>query len=479
MTAAAFASYLGRIMEIELKRLNKLFFSGIAGSGMSALAQVLNQGGRKISGSDRKFDRGESSALAQKLSAQGIRIVTQDGSGVTAELDAVVVSTAVEQDTPDYRKAGALGVTVIPRPALLAALVNSHRGVCFAGTSGKSSATAIAAFVLSELGFSPNVITGAPLVDYQDGPTTGNALKGTSELFCVEACESDGSVVDYRPAVGTILNIQRDHHEISDLLPMFTSFAAACRETLIINADCPNTSGIKLPGKPEIVRFGIESEKAGVRAAGISLEPFSSSFRVGNSRLKSPLPGKYNVYNVLAALAACEAVGVNREDFARLLPAFRGTARRFQKVGEEKGVVVIDDFAHNPDKIAAVLASLESWPGLRRRIVVFQPHGYSPTRFYFEDLVKTFTGALKPDDLLVLPEIYYAGGTVARDISSRDLADRVVSAGGSAVYFERRSDAAPAIAGAAGEGDLVLVMGARDDTLTDFCYEILEELKAS
>ncbi len=465
-------------MEIDLKGLNKIFFSGIAGSGMSALAQVLNQGGRKISGSDRKFDRGEGLSLAEKLSSQGIEIFPQDGSGVSADLDAVVVSTAVEQDTPDYSRAQALGLRVIGRPALLACLVNSGRGLCFAGTSGKSSATALAAFVLNELGFSPNVITGAPLVNYQEGPTTGNALKGDSEIFCVEACESDGTVAHYRPAVGAILNIQRDHHEISALMPMFSSFAAGCREALIVNADCPNTSRLEPPGKPKIVRFAIENEKAELRPCELSLGPWSCSFRVGDLELKSPLPGRYNVYNVLAALAACEAVGVKREDFSKVLPAFRGTARRYQKVGEEKGVVVIDDYAHNPDKIAAVLESTENLPAVRRRIVVFQPHGYSPTRFFFEELVETFTRVLKQQDLLVLPEIYYAGGTVARDISSRDIAERVNSAGIDTLYFERRADAAPAIAEAAKEGDIVLVMGARDDTLTEFCYQVLEAIKA-
>ncbi|MFC1613677.1 UDP-N-acetylmuramate--L-alanine ligase [Gemmatimonadota bacterium] len=464
-------------MEVELTKMNRIFFSGIAGSGMSALAQVLNQGGRKISGSDRKFDNGESPLLSRKLTSQDIELFPQDGTGVTGDLDAVVVSTAVEQDAPDYSEAKALGLPVIPRPALLACLVNSHRGICFAGTSGKSTATAAAAYVLTELGFSPNVITGAPLVNYRKGPTTGNAIRGESELYCVEACESDGTVVDYRPAVGIILNIQRDHHEIADLLPMFSSFAAACRETLILNDDCPNTSGLRLPEKVKTIRFGILSERARFRATAVSQEPFGASFRVGGVSLQSPLPGKYNVYNVLAALAACEAVGVKRKDFARILPGFKGTSRRFQKVGKESGVVVIDDYAHNPDKVAAVLKSLESWPGLRRRIVVFQPHGYGPTRFFFEDMVEVFTDILKPNDLLVLPEIYYAGGTVTRDISSRDIAERISAAGRNALYFEHRSEAAPAIAEVAKPGDVVLVMGARDDSLTDFCKLVLKALK--
>jgi UDP-N-acetylmuramate--alanine ligase len=201
-----------------------------------------------------------------------------------------------------------------------------------------------------------------------------------------------------------------------------------------------------------------------------------ASFSVGGLRMESLLPGMYNIYNTLAALAACEAVGVAREDFARLLPAFRGVVRRFQLAGEKRGVTVIDDFAHNPAKIAAVLSAFDPWKELRRRIVVFQPHGYGPTRFYFEELVETFTTKITENDLLILPEIYYAGGTAAKDISSRDVAGRVKSLGVNAVYFEKRSDAVPLIAQEAGEGDVVLVLGARDDSLSDFCREVLEAL---
>jgi UDP-N-acetylmuramate--alanine ligase len=463
----------------DVGKLRRLFFSGIGGSGMSALAQVLNQGGREISGSDRRNDREESPELFRRLSAQGIRLFPQDGSGVGPDLDAVVISAAVEQDTPDYRRALELGLTVLPRPALLAALVNSRRGVCFAGTSGKSTASALAAFALTELGFHPGVITGAPLVNYQDGPTLGNALPGAGELYVVESCESDGSLVDYRPSVGVILNIERDHHELDRLLEMFSLFAAATRERLIWNADCPNTASLGLgdrSGLARTVSFGIDNPAAALRAGNLRPGPLSCRFSVGSLELETPLPGKYNVYNTLAALAACEAVGAGREDFARVLPGFRGTARRFQVVGRAAGVTVIDDYAHNPAKVRAVLSAFSSWPGLGRLIVVFQPHGYAPTRFFLEELVEAFIGSLSVRDLLVLPEIYYAGGTVARDISSRDIAGRVEEGGRSARFFERRADSAPFIAREAAPGDVVLVLGARDDSLTVFCRDVLAAL---
>ncbi|MFH1071280.1 MAG: Mur ligase domain-containing protein, partial [Candidatus Glassbacteria bacterium] len=196
-------------MEIDTGKLDRLFFSGIGGSGMSALAQLLAGQGKKVSGSDRKNDRGESATLFAALTRQGIELFPQDGSGVRPELDAVVVSTAVESDVPDYRRAGELGIPIIARPQLLAALVNSRRGFCVAGTSGKSTVTALTAYVMARAGLAPNFIGGAAVANWTDRPGTGNALGGKSGIYVVEACESDGSITGYRPAVGAILNIQR------------------------------------------------------------------------------------------------------------------------------------------------------------------------------------------------------------------------------------------------------------------------------
>ncbi len=462
----------------DLDRLRSLFFSGIGGAGMSALAQVFRGMGREVSGSDRRHDRGEGAAQFARLAAQGIVLRPQDGSGVRPGLDAVVVSAAVEADTPDYRQALELGVRVIPRPELLAALVNSSRGVCFSGTSGKSTVSGLAAFVLRELGCDPGFLGGAAIVNYaQDGPGTGNAFGGKSGLVVAEACESDGSLVLYRPAVGAILNIERDHHELDRLLPMFGQFARQCRETLVLGADCPHVSRLELSGvTARIIRCGIDSPDADLRAEELALEPLGARFRVGQVRFASPLPGRYNVQNVLAALAACEALGVARAEFARVLPVFRGVARRFQVVGQARGVTVIDDYAHNPAKVSAVLSAFESWLSRPRLIVVFQPHGYGPTKFFLRELVEAFAAGLEERDLLVLPEIYYAGGTAARDISSRDVAELVERAGRRALYFAKRAEAIPAIAGEAREGDVVLVLGARDDSLSDFCRELLAAL---
>ncbi|MBW7995627.1 MAG: UDP-N-acetylmuramate--alanine ligase [Candidatus Glassbacteria bacterium] len=464
-------------MSLELDKLQNIFFSGIGGSGMSALAQLLAGGGTKVSGSDRNRDRGGNPALFARLESQNIALFPQDGSGVTDSLDAVVVSAAVEPDTPDFARAAELGIPVIVRPELLQAIVNSHRGVCFAGTSGKSTSSGLAAWVLAELGFSPNFIGGAAPVNFIGGPTTGNCLAGDSDLYVAETDESDGTVSGYTPEVGVVLNIDRDHHELDKLLPMFQAFCANTSGALALNADCPNTMRLDLSAAPaEKILFGIENDRANIRATNISLRTFGSEFTVGDTTVKNPLPGLYNVYNVLGALAAVEALGGERDRFARALPEFRGVERRFQLVGERKGVQVIDDFAHNPAKIEAVLGVFDQWPELGRLLVVFQPHGYGPTRFHRDELIETFSRCLRQRDLLILPEIYYAGGTATRDISSRELADDIRTNGRDARYFERRADILQLIASEASSSDVVLVLGARDSSLQDFAREVLESL---
>ncbi len=464
-------------MKPELSDLEKIFFSGIGGSGMSALAQILAGQGKTVSGSDRNHDRGGNPELFAKLEAQGILLFPQDGSGISPGLDAVIVSAAVEPDTPDYAAASRLGIPVAVRPELLQAIVNSHRGVCFSGTSGKSTASGLAAWVLTELGFSPNFLGGAAPVNFIGGGTTGNCLAGTSELCVAETDESDGTVAGYTPEVGVVLNIDRDHHELDKLLAMFTSFCRQTTGTLVLADDCPNTAKLDLSGcSARIVRFGIDNGDSDYRAENIVPGPLSTSFTVSGIAMESPLPGRYNVYNVLAALAACEAVGMERKEFARVLPDFKGIERRFQLVGERGGVKVIDDFAHNPAKIEAVLSAFGPWKELGRLIVIFQPHGYGPTRFFRRELAEIFSRCLGKHDILIMPEIYYAGGTASKDISSRDITDEISGNGRDARYFKNREQIVPVAAAEASPGDVILVLGARDNSLTDFAHVILASL---
>ena len=457
--------------------MKNIFFSGVGGSGMSALAIAMNREGRKISGSDRRFDNTPDDPLALKLKAQGIELFNQDGSGVVPSLDAVIVSAAVESDTPDYSAALRQEIPVIKRPQLLASLVNCNRGICVAGTSGKSTTSSLIAYVLKEKGLDPSFIGGAEIVNYSGPDVSGNALSGASEILCVEADESDGTVTEYKPAVGTILNIQRDHHEIESLIPMFQTFTDHCRETLILNADCPVTSsGIKIPANLKTVSFSVNGADSRFRAENIAAGGFNTAFTLDGSKFEIPLPGKHNVANTLAALAVCEHLGIKRESFFEILENFRGVARRFQLVGRKRDISVIDDFAHNPDKVSAAFDTAVSMAGNGKVIAVFQPHGFGPARFFLEQMSAVMASKTSNGNIILLPEIFYAGGTVKQDISSNNIAEKVNRLGGNAKYFENRNLIPAFVGNTANEGDVVLVMGARDNTLSDFCKSILENI---
>jgi UDP-N-acetylmuramate--alanine ligase len=213
-----------------------------------------------------------------------------------------------------------------------------------------------------------------------------------------------------------------------------------------------------------------------VWAAGVAATPGGSTFTVDGVPFTVPTPGRHDVLNALAALAACRETGLGLADMAGPLAGFGGVARRFNVIGTAGGVTVIDDFAHNPDKIAAALETARDRAGDGRVLAMFQPHGFGPTRFLREALVATFAAALRDRDVLWLPEIYYAGGTVTRDVSSGDLVAAVRAGDRDARFVPERGDLTAAVAAEARPGDVVLVMGARDPSLTDFCRGILARL---
>ncbi len=455
------------------------FFAGLGGSGMSALAQYAAMGGARAAGSDRDFDAGRRGEIRARLEELGVEIHPQDGSGVTADCDALVVSTAVEETVPDVAAARQAGVPVIHRSELLARMVAERRTIAVTGTSGKSTVTAMIYTILEGAGLSPSLITGGALVELTDRGLLGNAVHGEGDLLVIEADESDGSLVRYEPWCGVVLNLQRDHKEPAEVARMFAVFRERTRGPFLAGED-PALDGVA--GGAE--RFGLaptdggRSDLArGLRAREIELRADGSRFRIGDVVFELPRPGLHEVRNAVAAVAACRAVGVEVAGMAASLAGFRGVVRRFQVVGEARGTTVIDDFAHNPEKIAAALAAARERGG--RVLAVFQPHGFGPTRFLRDDLIEVFAAGLRHRDRLWLPEIYYVGGTVTRDISSADLAAGVRERGGAAEFVAGRKDLPERIAAAARPGDTVLVMGARDPSLTGFCRDVLAAIEAA
>ena len=449
----------------------RFHYAGIGGSGMSALAQFQAMMGGRVSGSDRAFDRGERTELRMQLIRLGIEIMPQDGSGVTEDCAALVVSTAVEKEVADFAAARAKAIPIVHRSELLAHFVGSYRTVAVSGTSGKSTVTAMIFEILEGAGRDPSVITGGDLRLLQARGLPGNAFAGSSDLLVVEADESDGSLVRYAPAVGVILNLQRDHKEMAEVAAMFAVLRARSREALVVGED-ENLDA--LAGGALRFGFGLP---AGIRAVNVELTPSGSSFVVDDIAFALPVPGRHNVANALAAIAAVSALDAPLADMVAPLASFQGVGRRFQTVGAVRGVTVIDDFAHNADKIAAALATAKL--NASRVLAVYQPHGYGPTRFLRRDFVDTFSRELRRGDRLWMLEVFYAGGTASRDFSAADIVEEIAENGVKAEFAPSRAWLAARIAEEARSGDMVLVMGARDPSLTDLAREIVAELARS
>jgi UDP-N-acetylmuramate-alanine ligase len=448
----------------------RFHYAGLGGSGMSALAQFQVMSGGQASGSDRAFDKGERAAGRAQLEKLGIVIHRQDGSGIGDDCAALVVSTAVESQVADVATARLRGVPIVHRAGLLAHYVEHFRTIAVAGTSGKSTVVAMIFEILRGAGRNPSVITGGDLVMLQREGLWGNAWFGGSDLLVVEADESDGSLTRYRPALGVVLNLQRDHKEMDEVAGMFETLRERTREGLVVG-EGENLATLADGGT--VFGFG---PRAAIPGEQVVLSGDASAFLVQGVTFTLPVPGRHNVENALAAIAACRAIGLALADMVAPLAAFQGVGRRFQSLGSARGVEVVDDFAHNPAKLEAAITTAQARVPQGRVLAIYQPHGYGPTRFLRRDFVATFSNTLKRDDHLWLLEVYYAGGTTTRDFSSADIVAEIAATGTQAEFAPSREWLAERVAREARPGDLVLVMGARDPSLTDLARDILVTL---
>lgn len=446
--------------------MGKVHFTGVFGTGMSALAQIAALQGLEASGSDRSRDRGQSADVAGRLTAAGVRLFPQDGSGVP-EGGTLVVSTAIEEDNLDIARAKELGVKIVHRADYLAALAGAKRTVAVAGTSGKSTVTAMIFEILEADGRSPSLVAGANLPSIRAKGLIGNAWLGDSELLVIEADESDGTLTRYQPELGVLLNISKDHKELHELEALFKAFRERSK-SFVVNADAAGLRAYQAGA----ATFGFRAGE--LRGENLRVHSHGSSFQAGGAAFELKIPGQYNAENALAAAAACRALGVELSVCARALAEFSGVGRRFELVGTARGVEVVDDFAHNPEKVRAVLGAAHL--RAKRVLAVFQLHGFAPARFMKAEFLDAFADSLGAEDALWLPDIYYAGGTAAKDISSKDYADALTSRGRRAFAVSDRAAIPAQIAGEAKDGDLVLVMGARDPSLSDLARAILSQL---
>lgn len=448
-------------------------FTGVGGIGMSAIAQVLRKQGHIVSGSDRNYDRKIAFDVFSKLLTQGITLHPQDGSGIHENTDYVVISSAIEEDNPDMKKSSVFHKKIIKRADLLAEMFNPKYGIAIGGTNGKTTVSSMVGYILDYAGLSPTIIVGGYIKNFVNNFHLGNAKTGTSDIISIEADESDGSIVLYTPRISVVTNVSKDHHTIEEISRMFVTLSQNTSDTLIFNADCPYLKTINFR-HGHVITYGLNNN-AVISAKDIVSTPFQSTFTVDGQPFEINLPGIYNISNALAAIAVARSLNISDDKTAAALRQFMGVQRRMDLIGEVDGVKVIDDYAHNPEKIMAALNAVK--PGCKRVIAVFQPHGYGPTAFMMEEIINAFTNVLSSDDILFMPEIFYAGGTAKKNISSADIIKRVKGNGKNAFFIEKRDAIIPAIKKQVKRGDCILVMGARDNTLTEFCQKILPAIE--
>ena len=458
---------------------NPTFFCGIGGSGMLPLASILRARGDKVAGSDRALDAGRTAAKFDYLRSLGIPLFPQDGSGL-AEGMTLVTSGAVEDSIPDVVRARELGLERLTRPQLLANLLNAaQRSVAVGGTSGKSTVTGMIGWILHACHLQPTVMNGAVMKNFASPASPfASALVGDPELFVSEVDESDGSIALYHPTVAVLTNISLDHLAMDELRALFAGFLSRAGQA-VINLDDPDTRALAeaMPAD-KLVGYGYDSPQAALVGRNLVLGPDGVRFTIlcgaESCEVALPQPGRHNASNALAALAACQALGVPLAEGAAALARFEGLRRRLETVGSGAGVTVIDDFAHNPDKIAASLATLTAQPG--RLLILFQPHGFGPLAKMGEELADTFIGGMREGDRLYLPDPVYQGGTVDRSRGSDWLAGAIRAAGGEAEHIPERSAIGEALLREAAAGDRIVVMGARDDSLSEFAAELVRNL---
>jgi UDP-N-acetylmuramate--alanine ligase len=462
----------------DIKDFKNVFFIGVAGVGMSAIAQYLAGINKKVSGSDRYFAAGEYNETKEKLEAEGIECFVQNGEGITNETDLVVVSTAIEDTVAEVVKAKQLNIPILKRSEVLSLIAKSKKTIAVGGTSGKSTTSAMLFDILQHAGMQPSIISGAGLTSIIKEGKIGNAKVGAGEWLVIEADESDGSIVQYFPEVGLLLNIDKDHQEIDELMQIFGTFKKNTKELFIVNHSNALAKQLSQDVKHDF--SSDENSGAGFIATNFNQEGFQISFSIhGPERSRSgPFTlhaiGRHNMENALAATAVANQLGVDLNICADALKNYEGIYRRNQILGNKNGVWVIDDYAHNPVKCAAAIASCQ--PLADKVVAWFQPHGYGPTRFLRADFVKELAHVLRPQDEIWMSEIFYAGGTAVKDISANDLITDIKALGKQAFFVEDRKEfleaARPHLAGNA----VLLLMGARDPSLESFSKLVFEKL---
>lgn len=443
-----------QILRDIIKNHGYVHMIGIGGISMRGLAAMLHANGVKVSGSDRAENAG-----TDVLKKTGIEIFAGHSESNIKSPDAVIYTAAISSENPEFAKAKQNNIPLITRAEALGVLMdNCKRVICFSGTHGKTTTSSMAAHITVNMGLKPSVMIGGEI------PAIGGAYSvGTNDLFIAEACEYCNSFHNFKASTAVILNVEYDHPDffknIDDVKKSFAEFAEISRPnaTVVVNADDKNTMDCVQNLQKKIVTFGM-SDTANVYPCNIECKNQYYKFDIMINKNKYAhvdlqIPGEHNIKNTLACAAALYSEGVGGTDFEKYANTFSGPARRFQKIGEYNGALIVDDYAHHPSEIAATLKTAESMD-FKHVFCIFQPHTYSRTKSLINDFVKSLSLA----DNLILADIYAAREKNDNTCSSELIADQIENA----KFFNSFSDIAAYVRDNAQKGDLILTMGAGD-----------------
>lgn len=438
------------VWSVSVANRGMIHIVGIAGSGMCAAAEVSVACGYHVTGSDRYLDQNIAIRSLSRLQQSGCELYPQDGSGIRPETDAVIVSTAIESDNPDCLRANERSIPIFHRAAWLAKLIDNRPLLGVAGTSGKSTVTAMAGWILASCGRSPFVVNGAAVRGWERADASGQVRSGDPNLWLLELDESDRSLLHFAPLHAVITNISADHFTLDETKSLFSAFRS-------------KVTGSCVDGPWEISDYSNSLN-------GISFQYKGIGFTL-------PVLGKHNAENAAAAASLCACIGISFQDCARALSSFPGVHRRLEKYASSGNIYVFDDFAHNPAKIAAAMDSVLAL--VDNVTVVWRPHGYGPLRNMMDDLVNAFK-RLKTESKsgrrrhrVVLLPVYDMGGTAQRDVTSGDLAEALLAVGLD-VFTASSYDEVIALCRTQylQNRDAVLIMGARDPNLPELAKKI-------
>ncbi|WP_135554136.1 UDP-N-acetylmuramate--L-alanine ligase [Paenibacillus cymbidii] len=434
-------------------------FIGIGGYGMSAIAKVMLEMGYHVSGSDLAQQE-----LTEKLVAKGAQVYIGHEAGNVQGADLVVYSTALPKDNVEIKRAEELNIPILHRSQMLARLMNDRKGIAVAGAHGKTTTSSMISLVMEACGQDPTFIIGGEIMN-----VGSNAKAGKGEYVVAEADESDGTFLQYHPTLAVVTNIEADHLENYDgdfnqLKAAYAQFLSQVKDggKAIVCSDDEHVRELMPHINGEVVTFGIDRE-ADYRATDIRLGDRRVSFGVVHAgvplgELTLSIPGRHNVYNALATLIACLEAGLTFDQVAATITDFRGAKRRFQVLGDQDGILVIDDYAHHPTEIQATISAAKATG--KRIIAVFQPQRYTRTFFLFDQFSRAFAEA----DEVIITDIYSpAGEKQIEGVSSGRLVELIrINSNANVEYVPTKEEVLDRLLASVHSGDLVLTMGAGD-----------------